>query len=169
MNAVKSTVDYCLFTLGFIVAVQLPEFIQQYKQYLVGKLSENQWHIDGYQKIADQSYGGDIKVLINEYLKNDKTAFQQTGQLVADLQQRHEFLSNAISKLETPSYIHQVINFIQYLTLEDVKTVSSYYQLAVPISIEAMSSGLILGFVFVWLRVLLSTLLGRLVGIPARY
>ncbi|WP_448211537.1 DUF2937 family protein [Colwellia sp. MEBiC06753] len=165
LKAITACIDYCLFTLGFIIAVQLPEFIQQYKQYLVGKLSESDWHLAGYQKIADQMYKGDLSLLINDYLASGKSAISQTGELVANLVTRHNTLQENINGLNQSSYIEQVMHLIQTIDVDDAQVVLSYYQLAVPLTLQALVTGAILAFVLVWLRMLISWFLQHLFGL----
>ncbi|REL26795.1 DUF2937 family protein [Thalassotalea euphylliae] len=161
-TAIKSTLDYCLFTLGFILAVQLPEFIQQYKQYLAGKLSETQWHLNGYQQIADQNYQGSLPDLIQDYLASGKQAIEQTGQLVNEMLARKQSLADTIASLESSSYIEQVFSLLTKVNVEDAETVLSYYQLAIPLTVEALASGVVLAFTFIWLRMLFTGLFGRM-------
>lgn len=164
-RALNSTVEYLLFTLGFVVAVQLPEFIQQYKQYIAGKVSESAWHLDSYQKIADKSFGGDIEVLIAQYLKSDQLAIQQTGHFVADLSQRYQSLSQLLADLNSNSYFTQLTEFVRQMNVEDAQTVISYYQLAIPLTVEALSSGVVLAFLLIWLKIALFALLAKAVPI----
>ncbi|REL35474.1 DUF2937 family protein [Thalassotalea euphylliae] len=161
-TAIKSTLDYCLFTLGFILAVQLPEFIQQYKQYLAGKLSETQWHLSGYQKIADQNYQGSIPALIQDYLASGKQAIEQTGQLVSEMLTRKQSLTETIASLDSSSYIEQVISLFTNVNVKDAETVLGYYQLAIPLTVEALASGVVLAFIFIWLRMLVTGLFSRM-------
>lgn len=161
-RAINSTIDYMLFTLGFIIAVQLPEFIQQYKQYIAGKFSESDWHLSGYQNIADKSFNGDIQVLINEYLKSGQSALNETGNLVAELVKRNNDLKALIIELENESYLHQLLSFSQSFNAEDTQTVLSYYQMAIPLTVEAIGSGIVLAFLLIWLKMLLGAMLNKL-------
>ncbi|MFD2166821.1 DUF2937 family protein [Thalassotalea euphylliae] len=164
LNAIKSTIDYCLFTLGFVIAVQLPEFIQQYKQFLAGKLSESQWHLSSYQSIADQQFAGSLKALVDTYKQSDQLAIQQTGDHVATMVDRHNTITQQLNSFDTASYIDQIIAMISGIKIEDAQTVLSYYQLAVPLTVEAISTGVIFAFLLVWSRMILTSLLHKLVG-----
>ena len=168
IKAFKTTLDYCLFTLGFILAVQLPEFIQQYQQYMAGKLTEAQWHLKSYQAIADQQYDGSLPILINEYLTNGSEAIKQTGLLISDLANRVDLLSEQVTTLNGGSYIDKVWFFVTNIQIPDAQVVMSYYQLAIPLTIEALVSGGALAFIFIWLRLLLTYLLHRLFGISKK-
>lgn len=165
LRAINSTLDYCLFTLGFVLAVQLPEFIQQYKQYIAGKVSESEWHLNSYQAIADRSYNGDINLLINEYLNSEQLAIRETGQFVSELKQRYETLTQFVTELNSNNYFDQLIEFFKQINIEDAQTVISYYQLAIPLTIDAIGSGVVLAFIFVWLKILFVSLLSKLLPI----
>ncbi len=162
LRALNSTIDYILFTFGFIIAIQLPEFVQQYKQYIAGKLSESNWHLSGYQNIADKSFNGDVQVLINEYLKSGQLALQETGHFVTELVQRNNELKTLVAKLDNESYFQQLMAFASNFNKEDTQVVLSYYQLAIPLTIEAIASGFILAFLFIWLKMLVSATLHKL-------
>jgi len=168
LRALKSSIDYCLFTFGFILALQLPEFIQQYQQYMAGKLSEANWHLKSYQHIADQRYDGSIIVLVNEYIKNDSPAIRQTGELVSQLVNRVDILSMHVTTLNNETYINKLWFFISNVQVQDAKTVMSYYQLAIPLTVEALISGVVLAFVFVWLRLIATAVVYRIFGISPK-
>lgn len=161
-HAIRSLIDYLLFTCGFVLAVQLPEFIQQYLQFLAGKLSEANWHLAGYQKIADQQFAGDMQRLINEYMTSSSQAFQQTGDLVRIHLERVAQLNQDVQGLQTSEYLEKVIYFFSHIQLEDAQNVAEHYQLAVPLTLEALTTGFVLAVVFVAIRVLITKLLTQL-------
>lgn len=139
---IKEIIDKILFTISFIIGVQLPAFINAYKQRLSGHLNEAHAQLDRFQQISEFQYGGDLQLLISHYLKNTDFSIQQTGQLIADLVNKVEYYQVLLKQLEDPSYINQLYSFITHIDINLAKATLNYFVLALPIESNAILTGL---------------------------
>ncbi|WP_286266919.1 DUF2937 family protein [Thalassotalea atypica] len=136
-----SSIDHAGFTLSFIVGVQLPEFIQQYTQMINGKLAEAQFHLSKFQSVANNHFNGDLQVLVERYTNNADPAIKQTGIVVSELIDRIALLSEQLSQLTEVPYMEKLYYFIVHLDLESAQLTAQHYQLAVPLTIDALLTG----------------------------
>jgi len=148
--------DHLVFTVSFVIGVQLPEFIQQYFQLITGKLSEAKYHLEKFQSVADVHFNGDINMLIKHYLNNLDPSIQHTGTIASDVFTRVEMYQNQLILLSQDSYIHKVYYFIKHLDLESAQLTLQHYQLAIPLTVEALLTGALFGIVLLSIRMFIS-------------
>ncbi len=153
-----SSFDHIVFTLSFILGVQLPEFMQQYTQLINGKLAEANFHLSKFQSVADLHFNGDIKLLMSRYKVNSDPAISQTGQMISELINRVDALNNQFIALTQNTYIERVFYFLTHFELDSATLTARHFVLAIPLSIEALITGVIFAIVIIILRVGLSSL-----------
>jgi len=148
--------DHIIFTVSFLIGVQLPEFIQQYTQLIKGKLAEAEYHLQRYQAVADIHFNGDIATLINHYLNNIDAAIRHTGSIASDVSTQVEMYNNQLVLLSQGSYLDKVYFFIKHLDVDSAQLTLQNYQLAIPLTIEALATGVVSALFLLLLRVSLS-------------
>ena len=156
-------IDRCLFTLFFILGIQLPEFMQQYMQRLSGHLHEAHYQLGQFQAIADNQFQGNLLALIERYQSNGDEVFRQTGHMVENLMQRIEGFNLSLNHLQQGDYLNRLYYFITEIDPELAAATLEQYQLAVPLDIDAFASGAILAILLLFLTSLLSTVIKRLI------
>lgn len=155
--------DHFVFTVSFLIGVQLPEFIQQYTQLISGKLAEANYHLQKFQSVADIHFNGEITTLIRHYLNNIDPAIKHTGSIASDVFSRVEVYNNQLLLLSNGSYLDKVYYFIKYIDIESAQLTLQNYQLAIPLTLEALSTGGICALLLLSLRMLLSVVFFKLV------
>lgn len=136
-----SSLDHILFTLSFLIGVQLPEFIQQYTQLINGKLAEANFHLSKFQSVADIHFNGDLRLLMSRYQENNDPAISQTGKMVAELEERVTYLEHIFTQLTQSTYLEKIYYFTTQLDIESATLVVQHYVLAIPLNIEALVTG----------------------------
>jgi len=155
--------DHFVFTVSFLIGVQLPEFLQQYTQLITGKLAEANYHLQKFQSVADIHFNGEITTLITHYLNNIDPAIKHTGSIASDLFSRVEIYNNQILLLSNGTYLDKVYYFIKHIDIESTQLTLQNYQLAIPLTLEALSTGGICALLLLSLRMLLGIGLHTLV------
>ena len=156
-----SSFDHIFFVVSFIAGVQLPEFIQQYTQLINGRLAEAQFHLSKFQLVADQHFDGNLTQLTTRYRDNSDPAIQQMGQTIIELSDRAEHFEAQIDLLSQHSYLERLYYFIINIDYHSATLVAEQYVLALPLTIEALLTGLVSATLLLLLRVGLFTLLGQ--------
>lgn len=149
--------DRILFTVSFIFGVQAPEFMQQYIQRLSGHLDEAKYQLQQFQSIADLQFNGDLMVMIERYQTNADTAIIQTGNVIGAMVERVSIFESQLNQLQTSNYTNQLYYFIQQIDIPMAKATLNNFQLAVPLTIGALSTGVIFAFIMLIFQSILMT------------
>ncbi|WP_371379042.1 DUF2937 family protein [Thalassotalea aquiviva] len=142
------TFDRLLFVVNFIVAVQLPSFIVQYKQRLGGHLDEVSYQLSQFQHIADNQHNGDLQQLLKRYQGSIDPSINQTAELLAQLLARVDALSKQLNALNNSDYLSQIYHFFSQFDADIVLATASHYRLTIPLELNALLTGLIVSTAF---------------------
>lgn len=149
LTLINTLIDRCMFTLMFILGVQLPEFINQYIQRLSGHLEESKQQLSNYQALAEQYFNGEISLLIKQYKGNSDPIIVDSATVIEQLVQRTEYLTNHLSSLDTQDYFQQLSQFALNFDAQLLHKTAEFYQLAIPLHINALSTGAVIASLFV--------------------
>ena len=149
LTLINTLIDRCMFTLMFILGVQLPEFINQYIQRLSGHLEESKQQLSNYQTLAEQYFNGEITLLIKRYKGNSDPMIVDSATVIEQLIQRTEYLTNHLTSLDTKDYFQQLTQFALNFDPQLLQKTAEYYQLAIPLHINALSTGAVIASLFV--------------------
>lgn len=156
-------IDRCLFTVFFILGLQLPEFMQQYTQRLSGHLHEAHYQLDQFQAIANNQFQGNLLALIKRYQSNADNVFQQTGQMIENLVLRIEGFNQSLTNLQQGDYPDRLYYFVTQIDPELAAATLKQYQLAVPLDMHALITGATFAIILLLLSSLLSIMVKRLI------
>ncbi|GHF01173.1 DUF2937 family protein [Thalassotalea profundi] len=148
-------IDKTLFTLMFIIGIQIPAFINAYRQYLSGQLNEAKEHLTQYQLIADMQYQGSLEQLITAFKNNTDKAIQQMSTVISHNVESVNAYQQQLFNLENGSYVQRIFYFVAHIDLEKASDTLIRFVPAIPLELNAIITG-------VFLSLLLSTLLNTL-------
>jgi len=140
-RVINNIIDRCFFTITFILGVQLPAFIIQYKHRLSGHLSEAKLHLVQFQTIADQHYQGDLSAMIMKYQTNSEPSIVNTAEIINQLVLRVEYLQHQLNVITNNSYIEQLSNFIIYADRAIIRDTLIDFSIVIPLEINALTTG----------------------------
>jgi len=143
-RVINNIIDRCFFTITFILGVQLPAFIIQYKHRLSGHLSEAKLHLVQFQTIADQHYQGDLSAMIMKYQTNTEPSIVSTVEIINQLVLRVEYLQHQLNAIANNSYIEQLANFVVYADRTIIRDSLFDFSIAIPLEINALATGIII-------------------------
>lgn len=104
MAVIKRYSLQLIFTLGLLLGLQLPHFLQQYELRLQGHFAEAQLQFAQFQSLADIYFDGDLQALINKH-KNSKIAlFRDEAVIIENSYLRILQLQQQVSLLKQPIY-----------------------------------------------------------------
>jgi len=152
-------VDRCLFTISFIIGVQLPEFIVQYTQRLSGHLNEARHQLQQFQIIANNHFQGDLTAMIKRYQGNTETSIIETGDLIVATKERITFLEQHLSNISQTEILNKLYAFATEYDLAMVQATMRQYQLAIPLNYAALTIGATFAFLLLITDKTLITLL----------
>lgn len=148
MRIIKQLLDKIFFTLGVIVFLQLPHFIDQYTQRIGGYSESQKQQLSNYQVIADNNYQGNLKLLIEGFKESSDSAVRQTGENISATQVDVSQLNTEINYLENEGLFKKIVFLSTNLRLNIAKGTLGAFQPGIPLSIWSIIYGLIGGVLF---------------------
>ncbi|WP_185968089.1 DUF2937 family protein [Thalassotalea sp. PS06] len=157
---IASIFDRIIFTLTFILGMQVPAFINAYRQRLSGHVEEAQIQLLNFQSIADKYHQGDLTQLLSAYRASTDPGVNASAELVLNLIDRIAQLKSHLGKLTEGEYIQQLYYFFIDMDSNIAKATLNDYQFSLPIELSAMATGLVVALL---VTLLVSQTAGRLV------
>ena len=162
LSLLKNTIDRCLFTVAFIVGVQLPAFIYAYGQRLAGHYEEAKENLSMYEQLAQVHFNGDINKLIETYQQSDVAAINETGHIVKQLVERVDYLYSLISQITVPDYLSQVQHLVLYSDKSIAQQTLIDFKMAIPLTMESLVTGASFAVLISIVFYLFNTLMGKI-------
>lgn len=92
------------FTAALLVGVQLPGFIEQYRQRVDAHFLEAQQNLAGFQATAQQFFKGDIPALISHYAASPDPVMRSDAASIQSIYDRYRMLAAERAALAGPWY-----------------------------------------------------------------
>ncbi|MFM2482119.1 DUF2937 family protein [Celerinatantimonas sp. YJH-8] len=155
MKFLANLFDRLLFIAVFLIAMQLPHFIDLYQQRLEGFAQATQQQLDQFQQMAQQQQQPSLDLFIEQMLASDDAAARQTGQLIEQTNQQNTQLQKAVVALDSSNLFAQVWAVIRYLKPDLISATLKQYHSAITLTLPALSCGLIAAVIVSLLKWLL--------------
>ena len=107
MPLVRGLLDRVLLVCAAVAGGLIPGFIAQYRQRLGGRLDQAKLDLEPWQRLANQSYQGDLDRLIQHHLGSGDPTFHAEGAIIRDLIATVHQLQSAAEALQGNLY-HQL-------------------------------------------------------------
>jgi len=131
-----------LFALGLLLGVQVPGFLDQYSKRVNAHYIEATRNFAGFQRTADQYFGGSIEALIAHHESSSDAVFKDEGKSVAALHARLNGLAlelQAMSGTLSSRIFHVAFHPDEEILQETIAA----YSYTVPLNLQAIACGLI--------------------------
>ena len=139
-----------LFTLGLLVGVQVPGFINDYAKRVEAHLIEAQTGLAGFQNTANQFFNGDLQALVAHYQASEDPVFRSDASSLNTLLTRQRLLDNQFQAMQGPWYMRalQVAYAADPAIRQETFDAYTYQVLLSPTAIGwAMAGALLFSFV----------------------
>ncbi|WP_448565399.1 DUF2937 family protein [Thalassotalea ganghwensis] len=140
-NVITTLSDRIIFTLSFIIGLQLPAFINAYRQRLSGHLEEAKSQLMQYQLIADQQYQGSLEKLVTSFKNNSDAAINNVGGVVETTFKAVESYQLQLAQLNHDNYLYQLFYFVKNVNIEKAHATMQSFIPSIPLSAEALITG----------------------------
>ncbi|SGY97224.1 DUF2937 family protein [Moritella viscosa] len=145
MTFIHGLLQRLLFTIGVMLFMQLPQFIDHYSQQLSGYYLAQQNQLQQFQLIADTNFNGQLDTLITDFKSSPAPAVQQIGKQVLTLQLSLPKLATDLEILTEGSYINKLTYFVTRIDSQLAENTLSLFTPGIPLSQAAILTGLIGG------------------------
>jgi hypothetical protein len=148
MNIIAGLFDRLLFAVGFIVLMQLPNFVDHYTQRMGGFHAAMRTQLNEYQLLADRNYRGELDALISDFRASSQPAVARTGEQIDTLRHREAELGEGLVVLEGGVFLRKLAYLAGNLDLELAEGTARNFKPGLPLTAEAAVCGLLGGILF---------------------
>lgn len=146
-------VDRSFAVIGALSFSQLPLFMHQYQQHLSGRVAELQLHVQSLKQAARVT-GKTLPQYISKFLQSADTDFHNQGEVMNQMLQRYDYLSQGYQSLQTASIYSKPYVFIKYFDWELARSTWQTFEMGFAFSLEGISYagiGIIVGLAVYWI------------------
>ncbi|MBF7071984.1 DUF2937 family protein [Glaciecola sp. MH2013] len=142
---ILSTLDKLFFGLTLLFALQVPQFTDQYYQFIAGVQSSNQWQIDGYQQVANKYNYASIEAMIAHHLNNEVDSVRDDALQKQQTIARFNAIENGLSIFEKGNLLQKLAYIASANGREFVGPTLKQFSFGLPISTEGIVFGVVFG------------------------
>lgn len=133
-----------LFTMGILVGVQIPNFIDQYAKRISAHYLEAKTNFRGYEATAIKHFNGDVSALLHHYETSPDLVFRDDAKTIKDIYHRVQVFSDELQHLNV-SLFKKIVHVSFYADKSVLEETFSEYTYMVPLNQDAIACGLSLG------------------------
>ena len=146
MKLIKEYMRLIIFSIGILIGVQVPNFIDQYAKRISAHYIEAKMNFNGYQQTADKHFGGNIEALLAHYASSTDTVFKDDANNIKQIYKRQQGFFAELKALDSPLF-RKIFHVIFYANNEVLKETITAFSYTVPLNNEAIVCGLLLGLI----------------------
>lgn len=127
------------------MGLQIPGFMDQYRNRVDAHFQEVRINLSGFQQTADRYFSGSIQALIAHYRRSSDSVFRQDAGSLQNLYTRYELLSAQQQAMSGPWY-RAGFHLLFYHNDDLLAETFARYSYTVPLSPQAVCWGLAIAF-----------------------
>jgi hypothetical protein len=138
----RSYLRLVLFALGLLIGVQAPGFADQYAKRVSAHYIEASKDFAGFQRSADQNFGGSVEALIAHHESSADPIFQGEAKSIATIYARLKQLTLELEAMSRP-LPSRIVHVAFYANKEIRDETVAAYSYTVPLNQQAILCGLL--------------------------
>jgi hypothetical protein len=128
-------VDRCCAVVGAILFAQVPEFMQQYTQQLIGRTAEIKLQVNALSHSASLS-GKSLEQLTQKFLTNSDPDIVRQGETMLFTIERWNHLSSALAAMQDSAVWSRPFSFLFHLNSEVFMSTFQEFKIGLPLNLE---------------------------------
>lgn len=146
MTLVLSYLRLMLFSVGLLVGVQVPLFVDEYGKSLEAQYLESKRNLGAFEDEARKYFEGSLAELIAHYRRSDDAVFVEGGDSIGELVDRHQLLALHLARYRNGPWQAYLETFVT--AVPDVRAdVGRRFSYAIKLEPTAIAFGLFCGFI----------------------
>ncbi|MEI8593279.1 DUF2937 family protein [Photobacterium sp. Hal280] len=154
-------VDKLLFGVMLIAALQVPLLADHYQQYLAGLFDATQWQVSGYENTARQYGYPDVTAMIEQHLENKEASVRADALQKQATLSHYDDLKSGMNVFEHGTLIEKSVYMFAPARFDALEKTLAHFKPGIPLSLNGLMFGVILGLATNLLLTLPFTLLFR--------
>jgi len=141
-------IDRFFAVIGAIFFAQVPLFMQQYSQQLIGRTAELRFQVDAMRQIANTS-GKTLGQLMQKFLENSDADVALQGEIMLTMVNRWHHLSEALAAMQESSIWTRPFVFLTHLDNDVFFSTFEQFKIGLPLTPEGgvyALVGIVLGY-----------------------
>ena len=126
--------------------VQIPLFVSQYTNQLIGHEAELRFHVEALNRTAKLS-GKNLDIYIQKFLHNSDADISNIGELMQAMVLRLQDLTNALTALQESTPMTRPFVFLAHINTDILRSTFKHFSFGFPFTIEGGVYALV-GIVF---------------------
>lgn len=139
----RNTSRLAVFAVGLLIGIQVPSFVDQYRQRIDAHFQEVSINISGFQRTADRQFAGDLEALIAYYAASNDPVFESDAESIRVIADRYTRLTEERAALETNAF-SMAVHVMVAADREFLQETMDQYTYTVPLTTVAIQWGLAL-------------------------
>ena len=136
-----------VFGAGLLLGIQVPAFVDQYSQRVDAHYREVSANISGFQRTADEMFGGDLRALVDYYRNSDDPVFESDADSVQNIVNRYYRLSGEYQAMQN-NLVSASLHVLFAGDNELLSETRELYSYTVPLNGMALQWGLAAALIF---------------------
>ena len=116
-----------------LIFSQIPLFMQQYEQQLVGRIGELKLQIGAFTKAAN---GYSLDVYVEKFTSHNDSFFVNHGEILKGIIERYDSLKTSYATLESASLLSKPFLFISHAKADIALSTWTHFDLGLPLTME---------------------------------
>ena len=133
-----------VFALGLLAGVQVPGFVDQYAKRVSAHYIEASKNFAGFQRIADQYFGGSVDALIAHHVSSADAVFHDEARNIEAISARLKRLGSELEAMNRPLF-SRIVHVAFRPDKDLLKETIAAYSYTVPLNEDAILYGLATG------------------------
>lgn len=149
LSIIGSVLERVTIVLSALAFAQIPLFIQQYEQQLIGRIDELQTQVNAFQKAAG---GLSLDAYIAKFSSNSDLIIANHGKILHTIVDRYSSLTQTYASLESANGIVKPFVFIAHFYPDIAQSTWGHFNLGLPLTVEGAFyslAGVMVGMLFI--------------------
>jgi len=136
----RTTSRLLVFGGGLLMGIQVPAFVDQYSQRVDAHYREVTANISGFQRTADEMFGGDLYQLVQYYRQSNDPVFESDAQSVQNIVDRYYRISGEYELMQG-NLVEVAMHVLLTADTELLQETRNQYSYTVPLNGIALQWG----------------------------
>jgi len=145
MRIILGLLDRVLFAIGFLLFLQLPNYVDHYTQRMGGYHAADRATLAEYQQVANENHAGELLALIAAFEASDDATVVRTGENLRQLRRRVAEMNRGLIILEGGTFLRKLAYLSINLRADIAFGTARAYVPGLPFTLAAAVCGLIGG------------------------
>ncbi|MGL6258241.1 DUF2937 family protein [Vibrio sp. WXL103] len=161
-------IDKVVFGTALLIALQVPQLVDHYQQFLSGLYQSTKWQIEGYQATADDYGYQSVELMIEHHLTNPTASVRADAQQKRLTLARYDELEAGVELFESGHLLEKFFYLLRPARYDQLAQTLTNFTPGIPLGLGELSFGFVLALILHLMVMLPMSLLAKRLFKPKR-